>query len=170
MQRRHEEEMTGRYTASIVETVDIAAPRERVWKALTDPACVAVWDTGIVRSLDAPADYPRQGQTVHWKYNLAGLPMTLVDRPQEVDQQHRLRTLITLGFMKFDETYILIDAPDGSGATRLIAQLAIGNSLPFLRALFDRVIGEALAKETVSTSLRAIRNFCETPETSVRNG
>ena len=147
------------YSASVEKIVNINAPRQIVWRALTHPEQVVVWDTGIVRPLDAPPDYPQPGHIVHWKYSLSGLPMTLIDRPQEVKPLEKLRTLITLGFMRFDETYFLKEL--GSDSTELTALLRVGNVLPFFRETFDYRIGRTLAGSTVSSSLNAIRDFCE---------
>lgn len=141
--------------------VEIAADRARVWHALTEPASVVVWDVGIIAPLDAPADYPQPGQVVRWSYRLLGLPTTLVDRPQEVVPLVRLRTLITLAFLRIDETYTLEPLPGNPEGTRLTAQLYLSNTLPLLSGVFDRHLGRGLATSTVRESLGAIRDFCE---------
>jgi hypothetical protein len=75
----------------------------------------------------------------------------------------RLRTCISLAFLRIDETYTL-DALAGQPArTRLTARLEIGNTLPAFRHAFDRRIGRNLALRTVAESLRAIRQLCESP-------
>lgn len=152
--------MTG-YGAAIERDIDIAADRAKVWAALTDPASVTIWDTGIIAPIDAPHDYPQPGQTVRWRYRLAGLPLTLIDRPQEVAPMERLRTLIQLAVLRLDETYTLESSTSRPGGTRLRVRLAIGNTLPAFRHAFDRWIGQGLATRTVEESLRAIRDFCE---------
>lgn len=149
------------YGATVQHSIDIAAGRGRVWSALTVPESVVVWDTGIVAPIDAPADYPRVGQTVRWRYRLMGIPLTLVDRPQEVVPLSRLRTLIQLAILRLDETYTLDELPQGPQHTRLSVRLDIGNVLPVFRSAFDRRVGRALASQTVTESLRAIRDFCE---------
>lgn len=151
-----------RITELLVEhSVEIAADRARVWHALTEPASVVVWDVGIIAPLDAPPDYPQPGQVVRWRYRLLGFPTTLIDRPQEVVPQVRLRTLIALAFLRIDETYTLESLPGVPEGTRLTAQLRLSNTLPILSGAFDRHLGRALASSTVSESLGAIRDFCE---------
>ena len=149
------------FNATVEQSIEIAAPRGRVWHALTDPASVVIWDTGIVAPIDAPADYPRPGQTVRWRYRLLGLPVTLIDRPQEVLPLQRLRTLITLAMLRLDETYTLSSPFGQPEHTLLSVRLEIGNTLPVFRRAFDRYIGESLASTTVAESLHAIREFCE---------
>lgn len=150
-------------TARVVveHSVDIAADRARVWHALTEPASVVIWDVGIIAPLDAPADYPQPGQVVRWRYRLLGFPTTLVDRPQEVVPQVRLRTLIALAFLRIDETYTLAPLPGSPEGTRLTAQLYLSNTLPMLSGAFDRHFSRGLATRTVRESLGAIRDFCE---------
>jgi hypothetical protein len=146
---------------AIEHSVEIAADRERVWDALTEPASVVVWDVGIIAPLDAPADYPKPGQVVRWRYRLLGFPTMLVDRPQEVVPQVRLRTLIALAFLRIDETYTLEPLPGHPEGTRLTAQLYLSNTLPVLSGAFDRHFSRGLASSTVRESLGAIRAFCE---------
>jgi hypothetical protein len=146
---------------AVEHCVEIAADRARVWHALTEPASVVVWDVGIIAPLDAPPDYPLPGQVVRWRYRLLGIPTTLVDRPQEVVPQVRLRTLIALAFLRIDETYTLEPLPGGREGTRLTAQLYLSNTLPVFNGFFDRHLGRSLAASTVRESLGAIRDFCE---------
>lgn len=143
------------------ETIEIAATPERVWRALTDPAEVVVWDTGIVAPIDAPPDYPRPGQHVRWRYRLGPLPMILHDRPSEVVPTTTLRSSISLGPFAFDETYTL--AADGAG-TRLTADLSLASALPLVGSLLERLVGAPLARSTVRLSLAAIRRHCEGSE------
>ncbi len=148
-------------SAVLEQSIDIAADRERVWLALTNSAAVVIWDTGIVRPIDAPDDYPRPGQTVRWRYRLMGLPLTLIDRPQEVVPLERLRTHIVLAFLRLDETYTLDSSALRPRGTRLSVRLLIGNTLPVFRHGFNRWFGRRLATQTITQSLLALREFCE---------
>ena len=91
-------------------TTLIDAPVDRVWRALCDPAEVVQWDAGVIIAIDAPADYPRPGQTVRWRYRSERRP-ELLDRPQEVVPEQKLRSILELGPYYMDETYIA----DGAG-------------------------------------------------------
>lgn len=138
-------------------SVEIAAPLSRVWRALCDPAEVVVWDTGIERALDAPADYPQPGQYVRWRYNNGPFRL-LHDRPQEVVQERTLRSLLAVGPLRFDETYTL----DATGAgCRLTAAMKLWMPIPVLGPLVEQVYGERVARSAVGASLRAIKRLCE---------
>ncbi len=143
------------------ETIDIAADRERVWRALSLPAEVVCWDTGIVAPIDAPPDYPRAGQHVRWRYRLGLLPLILHDRPTRVEPASVLRSSIRLALFDFDETYTLLD--QGSSVTRLTAELSLTSTVPVIGSLLERIVGQPLARSTVHRSLVAIKRHCERP-------
>jgi hypothetical protein len=143
------------------ETVESAAGRERVWRALTVPSEVVCWDTGVVAALDPPPDYPRVGQHVRWRYRLGVLPLTLHDRPTCVEPGSVLRSSIRLGPFDFDEIYTL--AAGGPSATRLSGELGLASTVPVFGSLLERWLGRPLARSTLRTSLAAIKRHCEEP-------
>jgi len=146
---------------TFAETIEIAADRERVWRALSIPAEVVCWDTGVVEPLDAPPDYPCAGQHVRWRDRLGPLPLILHDRPTRVEPASVLRSSIRLGLFDFDETYTLRDK--GSFATQLTAELSLSSTVPVLGSLLERIVGQPLARSTVRRSLGAIKRHCERP-------
>jgi len=144
---------------SFSESVAISAERARVWRALSVPAEVVCWDTGIVRPLDAPPDYPRAGQYVRWRYRLGALRLVLHDRPTRVEPPKLLRSSIRLGPFDFDEVYTLDDI--GASGTQLTARLSVSSFVGLVGPLLARVVGEPLARSTVRHSLAAIKRHCE---------
>lgn len=140
-----------------VET-DIDATPSRVWRALSDPAEVVQWDTGVVEAIDAPPDYPQPGQYVRWRYANGPYPI-LHDRPQEVVPNRRLRSLISVGPSRMDETYTL--TPTTSG-THLSAKMIVRVTWPFVGIVAARAVFGPAARKSVAASLRAIKRHCET--------
>lgn len=136
---------------------DINAPIPRVWRALCDPAEVVRWDTGVVEPIDAPADYPQPGQHVRWRYS-NGPFRTLHDRPQEVVVEGTLRSLISIGPLRFDETYTLL--PRDSG-TRLSTAMRVFVPLLFGGPLTERVYAGPESRRTVAASMAALKRYCE---------
>jgi hypothetical protein len=136
---------------------DIATPPARVWRALCDPREVVQWDTGVVEALDAPADYPQAGQHVRWRYSNGPFKL-LHDRPQVVTPVRMLRSLISIGPARFDETYTL-DAVDGG--TRLAAKMDVSTALGPLGWPLERWYVGPESRRTVEASLRAIKQHCE---------
>src|SRR5215207_3818527 len=112
--------------ADISLSIEIEATPSRVWRALCDPGEVGEWDSGVEAALDAPADYPQPGQHVRWRCR-SGFFRILHDRPQEVVREQKLRSLLSLGFVRYDETYLL--APSGAG-TSLDVELDVSIWLP----------------------------------------
>ena len=146
---------------TFAESIEIAADPERVWRALSVPAEVVCWDTGVVEPLDAPPDYPRAGQHVRWRYSLGPLPLILHDRPTQVEPASLLRSSIRLGPFDFDEIYTLIG--QGSSAARLTAELTLTSTVPILGSLLEWMVGRPLARSTVRSSLAGIKRHCERP-------
>lgn len=139
-------------------TIEIEAPRSRVWRALCDPAEVVQWDAGVVEAIDAPADYPQPGQHVRWRYS-NGPFRTLHDRPQQVEQERTLRSFISIGPAWFDETYALEDRA-GSGC-RLTASVIVKSPLWVGGPIAERLYVGPESRRTVEASLRAIKMYCE---------
>ena len=133
--------------------VNIAAMPSRVWRALCDPAEVALWDSGVMEALDAPPGYPQPGQHVRWRY-ASGPFRILHDRPQEVEPERRLRSLISIGPFRFDETYTL--APTDGGC-RLTASLEVRAPVPMVGWAIERLYLGRQTKRTVTASLEAIK-------------
>src|SRR5436305_14781306 len=108
-------------------TTQIDAPVEGVWRALCDPAEVVQWDSGVNAAIDAPADYPRPGQTVRWRYRWQRWP-ELLDRPQEVVPEQKVRSILELGPYYMDETYSLTAWGGGTMLTTTV-ELAVRRSV-----------------------------------------
>ncbi len=139
---------------------EIAASPARVWRALTDPAEVIGWDTGVAEALDAPPDYPRPGQHVRWRSRHGPFGI-LHDRPLEVRPERTLRAALALGPTRLDETYTL--EADGTG-TRLHADVIVRVAVPLLgAAIARRVVGPRM-RDAVAASLRALARWCATPD------
>lgn len=142
---------------SFTISVDIAATPARVWRALCVPEEVIAWDTGIEEALDAPPDYPQPGQHVRWRYSNGPFRL-LHDRPQEVIPERMLRSLISNGPMRIDETYKLEVLRDG---TRLEATVLLRVPWPIAGPLAERVVFGPATQKTVAASLAAIKRHCE---------
>ncbi len=143
------------YTVTV--SVDIEAAPARVWRALCDPVEVVQWDTGVEEALDAPADYPKPGQHVRWRY-ANGPFRVLHDRPQEVVADRTLRSVISIGLFRFDETYTLEPIAEG---TRLSAAMQARAPLPLVGRLLERLYLGPQSRRTIEASLRAIKRHCE---------
>jgi uncharacterized protein YndB with AHSA1/START domain len=145
---------------TVMSTV-IDAGRERVWRALTAPDEVIRWDERTVALVDAPDGYPRIGEKVRWRYRLGTVRVIRHERPMEVAPGLRLRSLITLGGLRFDETYTLTPEPGESDRTRLAIRLVSPNAVPVVSGLLDRFDVRRLAAELIDSRLRSLQKWCE---------
>lgn len=136
---------------------EVQASPSRVWRALCDPAEVIRWDTGVEAALDAPSDYPQPGHSVRWRCR-SGPFRVLLDRPVEVIPERTLRSLLSLGPFRFDETYTL--SPTNSGCS-LSADLAVSTALPIAGGFVDRLYLGPKTRRDFEASLAAIKRHCE---------
>ncbi len=141
-------------------TALIAAPPERVWRALCDPREVIHWDTSVIAALDAPADYPKPGQHVHWRCRPGLGPFTLLrDSPHTVEPNRRLASLLDLGPCHIDETYDLVpQARD----THLDLALEITYRPALLTPILQRLFPPASIRDGFLASLANLKHHCET--------
>lgn len=142
----------------------IHAPRPRVWQALVSPAELIRWDKAILSLVEPAEDFPAVGSRIRWRYQLGSVPVELRERPLEVVAESRLRSKVSLGLFRFEQTWQLADDHD---ATRLGIHLAASNSIAVVGGTVDRFDVRRLAAEYVDGKLRALRQWCEAPSPSV---
>ncbi len=139
----------------------IGAERDRVWRALTVPDEMIRWDARMVAILDSPEGYPRIGEKVRWRYRLGKIPIILTERPLEVAPGERLRAAITLGLIRFEETYTLDLENDAARQTRLTLKLCAKSEVPMMGGVVDRFDVRRMATELIDERLRSVQKWCE---------
>ena len=139
----------------------IGARRDRVWRALTTPDELVRWDERVLALVDPVSEYPRVGKTIRWRYLLGTIPIVAHDRPMEVVRDERLRTSVSLGLFRFDETYSLCTEPGDPNRTRITLKLVSSNSVPMVGGELDRFSVRRAAAEFVDGKLRSLQKWCE---------
>ena len=94
---------------------------------------------------------------MRWRYS-NGPFRILTDRPQDVRPNRRLRSLLTVGPFRFDETY---DLDDSGTSCILTAAMDVSVPVPVLGFLIERSYLGPSTKRTVVASLGAIKRHCE---------
>jgi uncharacterized protein YndB with AHSA1/START domain len=141
----------------IVLTTHIEAPVVRVWRALCDPSEVPLWDAGVVAAINPPVDYPRPGQKVLWQYASRRWP-ELLDRPQEVVPEQKLRSILELGPDYIDETYELTS---WEGGTTVTATLELTVRRPVFGPLLEHLWAGRSVRKGFEASLKGLKRYCE---------
>jgi hypothetical protein len=142
----------------------VSASRSRVWRALTDPEAMILWDDQIL-SLVEPADgYPETCRQIRWRYRMGSVPVTLRHSAVDVVPGERLHTESALGLFRFDETYTLGSQSDSTSCTLLNLSLRAENSLPVVGGILDRFAVRRVASEMVDRKLRSIQIWCESAD------
>ena len=81
--------------------------------------------------------------------------------PQEIQPPVRLRSRLSLGLVRLEETFNLGVDPDDAERTRLSLRVASDNSVPVVGGLVDRFSVRRVATDFVDSRLRSIRSWCE---------
>jgi uncharacterized protein YndB with AHSA1/START domain len=139
------------WVRQVIVTTQISAPPDRVWRALTDPSEVQVWDG--VTPIDVPDDYPNAGQHARWSTRAGPLRLTLHDRIRVVDPVQRFASSIDVGFVHVEEDYRL--KPSGPGS-ELVSANDVRSKIPGLDLLAAR-----MTRSNVELSLERLTVFCE---------
>jgi uncharacterized protein YndB with AHSA1/START domain len=139
----------------------IGADHLRVWRALTDPTELMTWDERILAPVDPPDRYPFKGQHVRWRYRLGSVQLVMHDRPLEVSAPERLRSVIRLGSMSYEQTFTLKSEDGAPHRTRLGMRVVASNSIPVVGDVVDRFAVRRMAAEHIDETLRSIQSFCE---------
>jgi uncharacterized protein YndB with AHSA1/START domain len=146
---------------TIAMSTTINAPRTTVWRAISDPNEVVRWDDRAIAALDRPDDYPSPGQHLRWRYRLGGVSLILHERPQEVVPPERLRSRLSLGMLRFEETFSLAEETGEPDRTRLSLRVVASNSVPLLGGVLDRFAVRRTAAEFIDARLRGVQKWCE---------
>ena len=137
----------------------IEAEPRCVWRALTDPDELCAWDENLLAPVDPPAGYPCVDAPQRWRYLLRGIQVLMHERPLEVATGRRLRSSLTLGGMKLEQTYTL--TPEAESRTRVSVGIVASNSIPVLGGTIDRFEVRQLVAERADSQLRALQKWCE---------
>jgi len=141
-------------TTALAAVVD-AGPAD-VWRAITEPAELIRWDTAALALIEPGEDWPALGQALVWRYQLGSVPLRLKDTPVEIVPEKRLRSSVSLGSFRFEQSWSLAD---DEGRTRVGLSIAARNALPMMGGELDRFDVRRLAAEYVDGKLRGLRGW-----------
>ena len=139
----------------------VGAPRDRVWRALTDPAEIVRWDERAVQLLEPVAQPLAQGCVLRWRYLIGGVPLELREEVLDLVPEERVHAVAQLGLLRFEETFSLADDAADPARTRLGLRLTAENAVPIVGGLLDRFSVRRQAADFVDSRLRALQKWCE---------
>ncbi len=147
-------------------SASIAADPERVWRALTEPSECIRWDEHRIEAVSPPIDYPNPGQHICWRYQLSGVQLVMHDRPQAVITGRKLQSQLSVGSMRFEQTYTLNtdeSTPTDPSRPRTLLGMKITaeNSVPLMGAVVDRFEVRRMTVDRMDEALRSITKWCE---------
>jgi hypothetical protein len=139
----------------------VGAPRDRVWRALTDPAEIVRWDERAVQLLEPVAQPLAPGCVLRWRYLVGGVPLELREEIEDVVPEERLHAVVQLGLFRFEQTFSLSDDAADPARTRLGLRMTAANAVPVVGGLLDRFSVRRQAADFVDFRLRALQKWCE---------
>ncbi|MDP6980780.1 MAG: SRPBCC domain-containing protein [Myxococcota bacterium] len=148
---------------TIVMSSAVAAPPQRLWRALTVPEELLAWDEHRLSAVDPTDAYPKEGETVRWRYRLGSVPIVMRDKPLDVVPGRKLRSKVALGSLVFDQTFTLaVEQNQGDDVTTLLGmKVAASNSAAVMGTVIDRFEVRRMTADHVDSTLRAITKHCE---------
>lgn len=146
----------------------VGAPRERVWRALTEPAEIVRWDERAVELLEPVAQPLERGCVLRWRYLVGGVPLELREEIVDLVPQERVHAAAQLGLLRFEETFTLADDAADAARTRLGLRLSAENAVPIVGGLLDRFSVRRQAADFVDSRLRAVTKWCEARQPASR--
>jgi uncharacterized protein YndB with AHSA1/START domain len=139
----------------------VAAPRNVVWAALTEPEQVIHWRPGATGLLAAAPREPEPGRLLRLRCLLQELPITFEEKTLEVAREERLRSELRFGLFHGEETFTLAAADPDGDHTRVSLRIATPSETPLLGGSLDRFGVRRFATELAGNSLAALRDWCE---------
>ena len=95
---------------------------------------------------------------------IAGNDEQQVEHPLlEVRPQERLQSAISLGSLRYEQTFSLQPEQGPPSRTRLGMKVQASNSIPIIGEIVDRFEVRRLASEHIDITLRSIQKWCENP-------
>ena len=140
-------------------SVVIDSDRQRVWRALTEPGEVVAWDRRVLAAVDEPGE-PFAGQHIRWRYRLGSVQVVLHERQREITERERLSSTLSVGSLRFEQTYTLTEEPGDPTRTRLGMKIVATSQVPVIGEIVDRFGVRKLAAEHIDETLRSVKHWC----------
>jgi uncharacterized protein YndB with AHSA1/START domain len=144
--------------------VVVSAKRERVWRALVDPAEIVRWDESRTALVDRDRSYPAEGERFRWRSKLGSVALVLTETPREIEPLERLASECSAGSLHYEELFLLVaEAGDRAqdARTRVSLKLSTRNRLQLIGAEVDRFEVRKLLIERIDCTLRSLQKWCE---------
>lgn len=99
-----------------------------------------------------------------WRFRLAATPLVLVDEIHRVEGADRLIGRISIGSMRFEQSIAVHeDRDEGGPRVRLGMKLVSSRPIAVIGELLPRIEVQRIVIQYVDTTLRQIREHCESP-------
>jgi len=139
----------------------VAAPRGSIWSALSNPEQALHWRPGVTGILSPAPCELAPGRILRFRCVLAAVPVVFEELALEVSREEKLRSELRFGLFRCKETFTLAAADPDGGHTRVGLRITTPSETPLVGESLDRFAVRRFATEFASTSLAALRDWCE---------
>jgi len=165
---------------TVALSATIGSTRERVWQALTLLDERASWDQRILGEIARDTHLRRPDRiwsertrahstlsldephrSIRWRYRLGGVQLVMREDIRQVEPPDRLVSRISIGSLRFEQTFTLHRNDEPDVRTRLGLRIVARNSIAVVGEIVSRLDVQKLVIEFADTTLRQIQKHCE---------
>jgi Polyketide cyclase / dehydrase and lipid transport len=139
----------------------VAASRNAVWSALSEPAQVLRWRPGALAVLPPVPGELAPGRVLRLRCVVAAVPVVLEEQTLELLPEEKLRSELRVGLFRCEETFTLAAGDPDGGHTRVGVRITTPSETPLVGESLDRFGVRRFATELAAGSLAALRTWCE---------
>ena len=139
----------------------VAASRDFIWSALSEPEQALHWRPGALAVLPPTPGELTPGRVLRLRCVLAAVPVVLEEQTLELLPEEKLRSELRLGLFRCEEIFTLAAGDPDGGHTRVGVRIAAPSETPLVGESLDRFGVRRFATELASGSLAALRTWCE---------
>ena len=139
----------------------VAASRDSVWSALSEPEQALHWRPGALAVLPPTPGELTPGRVLRLRCVVAAVPVVLEEQTLELLPVQKLRSELRLGLFRCEEIFTLAAGDPDGGHTRVGVRITAPSETPLVGESLDRFGVRRFATELASGSLTALRTWCE---------
>ncbi len=140
----------------MVHSIEVAAPRRDVWRAVDDADAVGCWRPGVAGHAEPESGEADRVQ--RYPLRVAGLPLELRVRRLSARVGVRVENELRLGLFRCRETFTL----QGAGSrTHVTLKVSAPSEIAVIGGSLDRFGVRSFASRLASEALEGLRAWCE---------
>ena len=142
---------------SVVTSVTINAPIEKVFDTIVDPELTAQWSAGISEVTNIKGNHWEKGSTADFTYHVLGMKFTQHMITSEIEKPRKVTYLMEGGF---PGTFGFTLDPQGQ-ATKVDTRIDYSVPGGIIGKIANQLLLERMNKRNMENSAEGLKIFCE---------